>query len=50
MYILREQGDSMFILVLQTSGEAVAVGALSTCQYLAEHLQTPLRQDPDSPQ
>ncbi|KAL3139646.1 Nuclear import receptor [Trebouxia sp. C0009 RCD-2024] len=33
-----------------TSGEAVAVGALSTCQYLAEHLQTPLRQDPDSPQ
>ena len=27
---------------VQTSGEPVATGALGTCQYLSEHLQTPI--------
>ena len=44
------QGETQFSLLLQMSGEAVAVGALGSCQYLADHLQTPLQHDADFPQ
>ena len=33
----------------QTSGEAVAAAPLTSCQYLAEHLQTPLQGPDDEP-